>query len=241
MTRAQANYQEPRSKLHYLKLSAAARRCPGALARPSGSGPAAPTSCASCSGPRSRPPRAGGSRGGFGRELPPPGARGIRLRGPTRARSPRVDELAPLASSRSGERSLHRPAQRRQDDADDRARPAGGPHRLPRLLHDRGRVRRAHRPRARLPADARRGRRTPLPGHLPPLRAGLDPHHHPGIADWGETFEDTTVAAAILDRLSHHATVVAVEGESCRMRRHRARLEQLRAGFGAGDRPSAPR
>jgi DNA replication protein DnaC len=27
-----------------------------------------------------------------------------------------------------------------------------------------------------------------------------------GIAQWGEIFEDTTVAAAILDRLLHHAT-----------------------------------
>ena len=30
-----------------------------------------------------------------------------------------------------------------------------------------------------------------------------------GIADWGEIFDDTTVAAAILDRLLHHATVLA--------------------------------
>jgi DNA replication protein DnaC len=29
-----------------------------------------------------------------------------------------------------------------------------------------------------------------------------------GIADWGQIFEDTTVAAAILDRLLHHATVL---------------------------------
>ncbi len=27
-----------------------------------------------------------------------------------------------------------------------------------------------------------------------------------GIADWGQIFEDTTVAAAILDRLLDHAT-----------------------------------
>ena len=27
-----------------------------------------------------------------------------------------------------------------------------------------------------------------------------------GIADWGHIFEDTTVAAAVLDRLLHHAT-----------------------------------
>src|SRR5271167_880882 len=31
-----------------------------------------------------------------------------------------------------------------------------------------------------------------------------------GIADWGEIFEDTTVAVAILDRLLHHASVLAI-------------------------------
>lgn len=62
-----------------------------------------------------------------------------------------------------------------------------------------------------------------------------------GIADWGEIFEDTTVAAAILDRLLHHATVVAIDGESYRMRRHRARLEQVRAGLGGDQRSPAPR
>jgi DNA replication protein DnaC len=50
-----------------------------------------------------------------------------------------------------------------------------------------------------------------------------------GIASWGEIFEDTTVAAAILDRLLHHATVLQIDGESYRMRGHRARLAQLRA------------
>ena len=52
-----------------------------------------------------------------------------------------------------------------------------------------------------------------------------------GIASWGEIFEDTTVAAAILDRLLHHATVLQIDGESYRMRGHRARLDQLRAGL----------
>lgn len=33
-----------------------------------------------------------------------------------------------------------------------------------------------------------------------------------GIADWGEIFEDTTVATAILDRLLHHATVITTDG-----------------------------
>jgi DNA replication protein DnaC len=48
------------------------------------------------------------------------------------------------------------------------------------------------------------------------------------IASWGEIFEDTTVAAAILDRLLHKATVIQIQGESYRMRAHRAHLQQLR-------------
>jgi DNA replication protein DnaC len=51
-----------------------------------------------------------------------------------------------------------------------------------------------------------------------------------GIADWGAIFEDTTVAvaAAVLDRLLHHATVLAVTGDSYRMRRHQDALNALR-------------
>ncbi len=52
-----------------------------------------------------------------------------------------------------------------------------------------------------------------------------------GISSWGEIFEDSTVAAAILDRLLHHATVVSIDGESYRMRGHQARLTELRSGL----------
>jgi DNA replication protein DnaC len=52
-----------------------------------------------------------------------------------------------------------------------------------------------------------------------------------GIASWGEIFEDSTVAAAILDRLLHHATVLQINGDSYRMRGHRARLATLRTGL----------
>ena len=55
-----------------------------------------------------------------------------------------------------------------------------------------------------------------------------------GIAEWGEIFEDTTVAAAVLDRLLHHCTVVSIEGESYRMRGHRERLGQLREAVAGG-------
>ncbi len=49
-----------------------------------------------------------------------------------------------------------------------------------------------------------------------------------GIADWGQIFEDTTVAAAILDRLLHHATVLSITGDSYRMRAHRDAIQALR-------------
>jgi DNA replication protein DnaC len=54
-----------------------------------------------------------------------------------------------------------------------------------------------------------------------------------GIADWGQIFEDTTVAAAILDRLLHHATVLSITGDSYRMRRHRDAIASLRPALTA--------
>jgi DNA replication protein DnaC len=54
-----------------------------------------------------------------------------------------------------------------------------------------------------------------------------------GIGSWGEIFADTTVATAILDRLLHHAVVCSIDGPSYRMRRHQARLDQLRTGLAA--------
>jgi DNA replication protein DnaC len=54
-----------------------------------------------------------------------------------------------------------------------------------------------------------------------------------GITEWGEIFDDTTVAAAMLDRLLHHATVLQISGQSYRMRRYQERLDQLRAGLNA--------
>jgi hypothetical protein len=38
------------------------------------------------------------------------------------------------------------------------------------------------------------------------------------IADWGQIFDDTTVAIAILDRLLRHASVVSINGDSYRVR-----------------------
>ncbi len=50
------------------------------------------------------------------------------------------------------------------------------------------------------------------------------------IASWSEIFEDAVVATAILDRLLHHASVLAIDGQSYRMRAHRERVAELRKG-----------
>lgn len=41
-----------------------------------------------------------------------------------------------------------------------------------------------------------------------------------GFKDWGAIFGDNVVAAALLDRLLHHAIVVEIEGQSYRLREH---------------------
>ena len=51
-----------------------------------------------------------------------------------------------------------------------------------------------------------------------------------GIASWGRIFDDTAVAAAMLDRLLHRSVVFNIDGDSSRMRAHRARAEQVRKG-----------
>lgn len=40
------------------------------------------------------------------------------------------------------------------------------------------------------------------------------------FGEWGEVFGDSVVAAALLDRLLHHAIVVQIEGSSYRLRQH---------------------
>jgi DNA replication protein DnaC len=49
-----------------------------------------------------------------------------------------------------------------------------------------------------------------------------------GVGSWGRIFDDPTVAAAMLDRLLHRSVVFNIDGESYRMRAHRARAERLR-------------
>ncbi len=50
-----------------------------------------------------------------------------------------------------------------------------------------------------------------------------------GIASWGKIFDDPMIAAAMLDRLLHRSVVLQIDGESYRMRAHRAQSEALRA------------
>lgn len=49
-----------------------------------------------------------------------------------------------------------------------------------------------------------------------------------GIASWGRIFDDPTVAVAMLDRLLHRSVVFNINGDSYRMRAHRARANNLR-------------
>lgn len=51
-----------------------------------------------------------------------------------------------------------------------------------------------------------------------------------GVASWGDIFDDTTIAAAMLDRLLHRSVVFNITGDSYRMRAHRARARKLTEG-----------
>jgi DNA replication protein DnaC len=54
-----------------------------------------------------------------------------------------------------------------------------------------------------------------------------------GIADWATAFGDATVAAAMLDRLLHRATVVGIDGPSYRLRAHQNHATTLRKAVAA--------
>jgi len=53
-----------------------------------------------------------------------------------------------------------------------------------------------------------------------------------GVGDWATTFGDATVAAAMLDRLLHRATVVGIDGPSYRLRHHQRHADTIRAAAG---------
>jgi hypothetical protein len=48
------------------------------------------------------------------------------------------------------------------------------------------------------------------------------------VGSWGKIYDDPMVAAAMLDCLLQRSVVFNIDGESYRMRSHRARTEELR-------------
>ncbi len=59
-----------------------------------------------------------------------------------------------------------------------------------------------------------------------------------GVASWGKIFDDPMVAAAMLDRLLHRSVVFNINGDSYRMRAHRARSETIRKGVTPPEKPT---
>jgi DNA replication protein DnaC len=49
-----------------------------------------------------------------------------------------------------------------------------------------------------------------------------------GVGAWGDILGDTTVAAAMPDRLLHRSVVINLDGESYRLRDHHAAADTLR-------------
>lgn len=49
-----------------------------------------------------------------------------------------------------------------------------------------------------------------------------------GVASWGDIFTDTTIAAAMLDRLLHKSVVINIDGDSYRLRTHQHQARQRR-------------
>ena len=52
-----------------------------------------------------------------------------------------------------------------------------------------------------------------------------------GISQWGQIFDDSVVAAAMLDRLMHRSIIVPIDGDSYRMRTHQHHTNDLRKGL----------
>ena len=48
------------------------------------------------------------------------------------------------------------------------------------------------------------------------------------VGAWGEILGDTTVAAAMLDRLLHRSVVITLDGASYRLRHHATAADELR-------------
>ncbi len=59
-------------------------------------------------------------------------------------------------------------------------------------------------------------------------RRSLGIASHWPFEEWGRFLPEHSTAVALLDRLLHHATVLQIDGDSYRMRTHRARAEATR-------------
>ncbi len=61
------------------------------------------------------------------------------------------------------------------------------------------------------------------------------------ITEWGQVLGDTTVAAALLDRLLHRSVVIDITGDSYRLRDHQARTDNLRRAVRTTTTATSPR
>jgi DNA replication protein DnaC len=60
-----------------------------------------------------------------------------------------------------------------------------------------------------------------------------------GFKEWGEIFGDNVIAAALLDRLLHHAVVIEIEGNSYRLREHADLVPESLKGISQQDRKAS--
>jgi hypothetical protein len=60
------------------------------------------------------------------------------------------------------------------------------------------------------------------------LKANISLTTNLGVGSWEKSFDRPMVAAAVLHRLLHQGVVFVVDGDSYRMREHRARSERAR-------------
>ena len=51
-------------------------------------------------------------------------------------------------------------------------------------------------------------------------------HHQPAFAEWREVFPNAACVVSLVDRLVHNAEIVAIEGESYRLKEAHDRAEQ---------------
>ena len=171
-------------------------------------------------------------------------AGGVRLRPRPRPQTRRHRPPGhPGLRHRQGERGVPRPARHRQDPPGHRAGDPGLPGRAPGAVRHRRRSGSPGSPTPTTPAGCRpscvRLGRYPLlvvdeVGYIPfepeaanlffqlvssrYERASLIVTSNKPFGRWGEVFGDDVVAAAMIDRLVHHAEVVALKGDSYRLK-----------------------